>query len=102
MSMYSFSNYNVTNSRRQLALLLFAGNAVLYAMRVNLSVAIVAMVGVREKKNNTVLPAFLRDTCPKLESPVIAQVSKLECQHISFELFSRVSLFRSEPIDVQL
>ena len=77
------SNNDPTTSRRHLALLLFTGNAILYAMRVNLSVAIVAMVGVRKRKDAAPSPADLEDTCPMLETPVILQVSSCIIYHVA-------------------
>lgn len=53
---------SAVEGRKCIAILLFSGNAILYAMRVNLSVAIVAMVGSHDKK--TFIHSNDGDKCP--------------------------------------
>lgn len=58
----TLASSSLTSDRRCLAILLFVGNSLLYAMRVNLSLAIVAMVGSRNHKSDH--HPVEGDTCP--------------------------------------
>lgn len=65
---FLFLNFSGFGKRHVLILLLFSGFACLYAMRVNLSVAIVAMVGARSK-GQSLHDLKDDDECPHTVAP---------------------------------